>query len=281
MPLTVRCPVVGNNTKFGLTLLLLSFGAGCSEHGHGFAAAISDVEAAFTQAHFKSSSAASAPDLVVSTKVDAQLSNHGFSTFSSSRLYEAAFSNNTQTQQHKKLWPLDMMDWLTLAVATVAIFVAAGGGIGGGGVLVPLYASLLGEREAFACLLHVIALKAHLQGGSQCHRHRADCLAPAKKHLRASAAASVTLMTSHALLAGFPAKYAVAMSNFTIVGGACANLLFNINRRHSFKPKPLIDWDLILVMEPATILGALIGGYLNKASLPGIHAVSMSKLLCE
>ena len=64
--------------------------------------------------------------------------------------------------------------------------------------------------------------------------------------------------------AGFPAKYAVALSNFTIVGGAFANLLFNINRRHSFKSSPLIDWDLVLVMEPATILGALIGGYVNK-----------------
>ena len=27
---------------------------------------------------------------------------------------------------------------------------------------------------------------------------------------------------------------------------------------------PLIDWDIILVMEPSTILGALLGGYLNK-----------------
>ena len=66
------------------------------------------------------------------------------------------------------------------------------------------------------------------------------------------------------VIAGFPAKYAVALSNFTIVGGALANLFFNIGRRHSFKPRPLIDWDLILVMEPSTILGALIGGYLNK-----------------
>lgn len=38
----------------------------------------------------------------------------------------------------------------------------------------------------------------------------------------------------------------------------------NIGRRHSIKRAPLIDWDLILVMEPSTILGAVIGGYLNK-----------------
>ncbi len=77
--------------------------------------------------------------------------------------------------------------------------------------------------------------------------------------------------------AGFPAKYAVALSNFTIVGGAVANLFFNINRRHSFKPKPLIDWDLILVMEPSTILGAVIGGYLNK--VPTCNSQPCARLL--
>lgn len=30
--------------------------------------------------------------------------------------------------------------------------------------------------------------------------------------------------------------------------------------------RPLIDWDLVMVMEPSTILGALAGGYINKAS---------------
>jgi len=78
--------------------------------------------------------------------------------------------------------------------------------------------------------------------------------------------------------AGFPAKYAVALSNFTIVGGAVANLFFNINRRHSFKPKPLIDWDLILVMEPSTILGAVIGGYLNKVTDTQLTAIPCTKL---
>jgi uncharacterized membrane protein YfcA len=57
----------------------------------------------------------------------------------------------------------------------------------------------------------------------------------------------------------------VALSNITIVGGTLANLAFNIGRRHPLRRgAPLIDWDLILVMEPATILGALLGGYVNK-----------------
>ena len=56
----------------------------------------------------------------------------------------------------------------------------------------------------------------------------------------------------------------MALSNLTIVGGALANFAFNINRRHPGGDKPLIDWDLIMVMEPTTILGALLGSYINK-----------------
>ncbi|KAL0026889.1 hypothetical protein WJX77_009207 [Trebouxia sp. C0004] len=150
-----------------------------------------------------------------------QLCTSGVSTYSSSRLFENVLAKQTKPLSHKPLWPLGSRDWWTLGIATLAIFIAAGGGIGGGGVLVPLYASML----------------------------------------------------------GFPAKYAVALSNFTIVGGAVANLFFNINRRHSFKPKPLIDWDLILVMEPSTILGAVIGGYLNKVSPAWLAAVLLALLI--
>ena len=31
-----------------------------------------------------------------------------------------------------------------------------------------------------------------------------------------------------------------------------------------FSTRPIIDWDLILVMEPVILLGAIIGTYLNK-----------------
>ena len=65
-------------------------------------------------------------------------------------------------------------------------------------------------------------------------------------------------------LAGFQPQNAVALSNLTIVGGALANFAFNVNRRHPSGEKPLIDWDLIMVMEPTTILGALLGSYINK-----------------
>jgi hypothetical protein len=37
-----------------------------------------------------------------------------------------------------------------------------------------------------------------------------------------------------------------------------------LRRRHPTADRPLIDWDLIMVMEPMTILGAVLGGFLNK-----------------
>jgi hypothetical protein len=64
--------------------------------------------------------------------------------------------------------------------------------------------------------------------------------------------------------AGFTPAQAVALSNITILGGSLANFIANSSRRHPVLNRPLIDWDLILVMEPTTMLGALLGGYLNK-----------------
>ena len=69
--------------------------------------------------------------------------------------------------------------------------------------------------------------------------------------------------------AGFATSAAVGLSNITILGGAISNLMFNAPRRHTLKEAPLIDWDLIMVMEPVTILGTILGGYLNKVQLQG------------
>lgn len=66
--------------------------------------------------------------------------------------------------------------------------------------------------------------------------------------------------------AGFTAPQAVALSNITILGGALANFLANTSRRHPSLDRPLIDWDLTMVMEPTTMLGALLGSYMNKVN---------------
>ena len=102
---------------------------------------------------------------------------------------------------HPSLFTLTTSDCIGFFLATLGLMVAAGGGIGGGGILVPIFS-----------LVH-----------------------------------------------GFSAKHAIPLSNVTVFGGAVANTVLNARKRHPLADRPLVDWDLILVMEPLTIAGALIG----------------------
>ena len=108
--------------------------------------------------------------------------------------------------QHKDLWPLSSQDVFGLGLSIAGLMIAAGGGIGGGGILVPLY---------------ILVLQFH-------------------------------------------PKYAIPLSNITIFGGAITNTYLNAPKRHPLADRPLVDWDLILVMEPLTIGGALVGSFVNK-----------------
>ncbi|WIA31149.1 hypothetical protein OEZ86_001161 [Tetradesmus obliquus] len=65
------------------------------------------------------------------------------------------------------------------------------------------------------------------------------------------------------MLRGWPTSTAVAMSNVTVLGGSFANFICNVSRRRS-NGAPTVDWELILMMEPTTIAGALFGAMLNK-----------------
>jgi uncharacterized membrane protein YfcA len=109
-------------------------------------------------------------------------------------------------EEHKPLFPLDYSDYYGVFFTILGLIVAAGGGIGGGGILVPIYI----------------------------------------------------------LVMGFSPKHAIPLSNVTVFGGAVANVILNMKKRHPLADRPLVDWDLILVMEPLTIAGALIGAFLNK-----------------
>jgi len=106
------------------------------------------------------------------------------------------------------------------AFATLGLMIAAGGGIGGGGILVPIYI----------------------------------------------------------LIFGFSPKHAIPLSNVTVLGGAIANTMLNVRKRHPVADRPMVDWDLILVMEPLTIAGALMGAFCNKV-LPETLLVVMLVIL--
>ena len=80
------------------------------------------------------------------------------------------------------------------------------------------------------------------------------------------------------MIFGFSPKHAIPLSNITVFGGACANVLLNASKRHPLADRPLVVWDLILVMEPLTIAGALAGAFLNKV-LPELFLTFMLVVL--
>mmetsp|Transcript_3212 Transcript_3212/g.4700 ORF Transcript_3212/g.4700 Transcript_3212/m.4700 type:complete len:425 (+) Transcript_3212:1007-2281(+) len=81
------------------------------------------------------------------------------------------------------------------------------------------------------------------------------------------------------LVMGFSPKHAIPLSNVTVLGGAIANTLLNSRKRHPHADRPLVDWDLILVMEPLTIAGALVGAFLNKLLPEQLLAIMLVILL--
>ena len=100
---------------------------------------------------------------------------------------------------HKPLYPMNNSDYFGIALICVGLMIAASGGIGGGGIVVPLLILIL----------------------------------------------------------GFQPKHAIALSNFTILGSSVTNMVLNLSKVHPHAKRPLVDWDLILVMEPLTMAGAV------------------------
>lgn len=104
------------------------------------------------------------------------------------------------------LFPLSNKEIFGSMSAFVAIILASGSGLGGGGLLVPLYILIM-------------------------------------------------TMSSHE---------AVPLSKSTIFGGAIASFLLNVKKRHPLvHSRPLIDYETMLLMEPMTLAGTIVGVNLN------------------
>mmetsp|Transcript_13773 Transcript_13773/g.37210 ORF Transcript_13773/g.37210 Transcript_13773/m.37210 type:complete len:806 (+) Transcript_13773:143-2560(+) len=81
-------------------------------------------------------------------------------------------------------------------------------------------------------------------------------------------------------VAQFTPRLAAALSNVCILGGSMANFVLNAQRSHPvYRFLPLIDYDLILMMEPPTVLGALLGGFANKVLTTWITTSFMAIIL--
>lgn len=120
------------------------------------------------------------------------------------------------------LFPFRFADYVGFCLAILGLLLAAGAGVGGGGILVPIYALVL----------------------------------------------------------KFPVKYAIPLTSATVFGGAITNNLVNWRKKHpGCVERPLIDWDLMLTLEPMTIAGTLLGVVLNSILPDIVILVSMVVLL--
>jgi uncharacterized membrane protein YfcA len=123
--------------------------------------------------------------------------------------YQCAVGLKNQTWcLHKLLWPLSVKDIMSFLVLFVCGAVAAGGGIGGGGVFIPILF----------------------------------------------------------LLGGFRLKDAVPISNVMIAGASIANYIQMAPQRHPNVNRPLIYYDLAMIINPLALLGTIFGVMLNTIS---------------
>jgi hypothetical protein len=78
---------------------------------------------------------------------------------------------------------------------------------------------------------------------------------------------------------GLKPKQAFPLGSVTVLGGSIASLILNLRRRHPLADRPIIDWDLILVMEPLVLVGALFGSILHRVVSEKILSVLLVLLL--
>ena len=151
-----------------------------------------------------------------------QINFHPFFSFSSSSfLNEIRRLTTESSYEHKDLFPLNNSDYYGTILCILGLMIAASGGIGGGGILVPLLI----------------------------------------------------------LVFNFSPKLAIPLSNFTILGSSMTNFIMNIQKRHPDVDRPLVDWNLIMIMEPLTVAGAVCGTYLAKTLPDWILTIMLVLLL--
>lgn len=78
----------------------------------------------------------------------------------------------------------------------------------------------------------------------------------------------------------FNTKFAAPLSNISIFGAACTSLAFNLSKAHPInRNKLLIDWETAAILEPATMLGAIVGAVISHVSSPRVTTPLMIILL--
>lgn len=79
----------------------------------------------------------------------------------------------------------------------------------------------------------------------------------------------------------FSVQEATALSQSCLAGGAASTLVYNMQRRHPFGRKPLIDYNLVLIMGPFLLIGALCGSTLNASAPSWLILLLLALILCQ
>lgn len=72
------------------------------------------------------------------------------------------------------------------------------------------------------------------------------------------------LVPAYIILMALSSHEAVPLSKATIFGGAIASFILNVRKRHPLvRSRPIIDYETVLLMEPMTLAGTIIGVNMN------------------
>ena len=80
------------------------------------------------------------------------------------------------------------------------------------------------------------------------------------------------------ILFKFNTTYAIALSNTNIFVASLTRFIFNFKEKHPLRDAVVINYEIVLIMLPGTILGSLIGVQLNSI-LPDIATMIMLTIL--
>ena len=77
----------------------------------------------------------------------------------------------------------------------------------------------------------------------------------------------------------YPTKLAINISYAILFGGSLAKTSFSIRLRNEESKKPLINYDVALILIPAMLVGSIIGLYLNEIFPDMLVLVVMTLLM--
>lgn len=166
----------------------------------------------------------------------------------------AAAEEEGEGPKPKPFWPLTPREWAGIVLSALGLVVAGGSGIGAGGMILPMFILLFDMSNTRAAALTSCTVMVSRQAGRQvsspcsCSQRRLIDIADVSSPLTC------------------PPEQ----------GGALTNTLFALRQRHPLADRPLINWDIVLLMEPTSIIGAVLGSLVHQ-----VRTISSLNEACE